>query len=178
MDANQMAKKIIFKDESSYSVERKKCYPNRVDTGVTSNIGGQSCDTCKHYFSKNFPINEPCKNCTRCSLWEAHIEEVKFTSDGVVQTSHLPVVKSRTSPGVKEDPVNHPAHYTNHPSGIECIQITEHMSFCVGNAMKYEWRAGLKGSKLDNSKKIEDLKKAQWYLNREISKLEKEIKSC
>jgi hypothetical protein len=69
------------------------------------------------------------------------------------------------------DLVNHPPHYTNHPSGIECIQITEHMNFCLGNALKYIWRAGEKGSK------IEDLKKAQWYLNREIERLEGSAKS-
>ncbi len=61
-----------------------------------------------------------------------------------------------------QDNVNHPPHYTAHPSGVECIQVTEHMSFCLGNTVKYIWRAGLKGSD------IEDLKKAQWYLNREI----------
>lgn len=62
-----------------------------------------------------------------------------------------------------EDPVNHPAHYTKHASGIECIQITEHMSFCLGNAVKYIWRADLKNDAL------EDLKKAMWYLEREIA---------
>lgn len=66
------------------------------------------------------------------------------------------------------DYVNHPPHYTNHPSGVECIQVTEHMNFCLGNAIKYLWRAGEKGSKL------EDLKKAAWYINREISRLEKD----
>ena len=65
------------------------------------------------------------------------------------------------------DPVNHPAHYTQHPSGVECIQITEHMNFCVGNAMKYLWRAGLK---FDD---IEDLKKSAWYINREIERRQK-----
>ncbi len=60
------------------------------------------------------------------------------------------------------DPVNHPAHYTSHPSGIECIQVTEHMTFCLGNAVKYIWCADLKHDD------IEDLKKARWYLNREI----------
>lgn len=63
------------------------------------------------------------------------------------------------------DPVNHPKHYTEHPSGIECIQITEHMNFCLGNAMKYIWRADLKGG-------TEDLKKAVWYLTREIERRE------
>jgi len=62
------------------------------------------------------------------------------------------------------DPVNHPNHYTSHPSGIECIDITRHMSFNLGNAFKYIWRADLKGDS------IEDLKKAVWYLNDEIKK--------
>jgi hypothetical protein len=62
------------------------------------------------------------------------------------------------------DQVNHPTHYTSHPSGIECIWITEHMGFCLGNAIKYIWRADLKHDA------IEDLKKAVWYINREIQK--------
>lgn len=65
---------------------------------------------------------------------------------------------------MKHDPVNHPKHYTGHPSGVECITITEHMGFCLGNAMKYIWRADLK----DDA--IEDLKKAAWYINREIQR--------
>jgi hypothetical protein len=43
------------------------------------------------------------------------------------------------------DNVNHPEHYTRHPSGVECIRITEWMSFCLGNVIKYVWRAPLKG---------------------------------
>jgi len=62
------------------------------------------------------------------------------------------------------DMVNHPPHYTSHPSGVECIQITEHMGFCIGNAMKYLWRADLKADAL------EDLEKAKWYIEREIAK--------
>lgn len=62
------------------------------------------------------------------------------------------------------DPVNHPPHYTKHPSGIECIQVTEHMNFCIGNAVKYLWRAGLKGDA------ITDLEKAVWYIKREIAR--------
>ena len=64
------------------------------------------------------------------------------------------------------DVVNHPPHYTAHPSGVECIQITEHMNFCLGNAIKYLWRADLKNDA------IEDLKKAVWYVNREIERRE------
>ena len=42
----------------------------------------------------------------------------------------------------QHDAVNHPAHYTQHPSGVECIAVTEHMNFCLGNAAKHIWRAG------------------------------------
>jgi len=65
------------------------------------------------------------------------------------------------------DMVNHPPHYTSHPSGIECIQITEHMGFNLGNVLKYIWRADLKGTA------VEDLKKARFYLDREIAKRER-----
>jgi hypothetical protein len=68
------------------------------------------------------------------------------------------------------DSVNHPSHYTDHPSGIECIQVTEHLSFCVGNAIKYLWRADLK-----HDDAIEDLKKAAWYINREIERRQKRV---
>jgi hypothetical protein len=70
------------------------------------------------------------------------------------------------------DPVNHPVHYTSHParcacgSGIECIQVTEHFDFLLGNAIKYVWRAGLK----DGTDKAQDLAKARWYLDRAIAK--------
>jgi hypothetical protein len=63
------------------------------------------------------------------------------------------------------DAVNHPKHYTSHPSGIECIRITEHFNFNVGNAIKYLWRS-------DHKNCLEDLKKAQWYVAREIARLE------
>jgi len=63
--------------------------------------------------------------------------------------------------------VNHPPHYTSDPSGVECIQITRHRNFNVGNAIKYLWRAGLK----DDAKQIEDLRKAVWYINDEIARL-------
>lgn len=64
------------------------------------------------------------------------------------------------------DLINHPPHYTKFP--VEVIEITEHLDFCRGNAVKYLCRAGLKGDEL------EDLKKAQWYVSRAILKLERE----
>ena len=78
--------------------------------------------------------------------------------------------------------VDHPKHYNSNPgrcscgAGVECITVVEHMTFNVGNAVKYCWRAGLKGEgegSID-SKKLEDLKKARWYLDREIARLEAE----
>lgn len=66
------------------------------------------------------------------------------------------------------DAVNHPKHYNSHPSGIECIEVVRHFCFNIGNAIKYLWRAGLKGDA------IEDLKKARWYIDDEISRREKE----
>jgi hypothetical protein len=66
------------------------------------------------------------------------------------------------------DNVNHPKHYTSHKSGVECIQVTEHMGFCLGNALKYIWRCDEKHDA------IEDLKKARWYIDREIEKRQNE----
>lgn len=81
-------------------------------------------------------------------------------------TQYIQVVeeKEEEEEFTRVDLVNHPPHYTSHPSGIECIQIAEHMNFCLGNALKYIWRAGLKGNEL------EDLEKAIWYLDREIAR--------
>ena len=63
------------------------------------------------------------------------------------------------------DPVNHPKHYTSHPSGVECIEVTEHFNFNKGNAIKYLWRAGL------NGEQVEDLRKPRWSIDREIARI-------
>lgn len=87
--------------------------------------------------------------------WDGSLPSINLNSFPIYMTSDP-----------KEDVVNHPKHYTSHPSGIEAITIAEHMSFTLGNALKYIWRADLKNG-------IEDLKKAAWYINREIEKREK-----
>lgn len=66
-----------------------------------------------------------------------------------------------------KEAVDHPQHYNAHPSGVECIDVVEWMGFNTGNAMKYLWRADHKGAP------IEDLKKARWYLDREITRRER-----
>lgn len=63
------------------------------------------------------------------------------------------------------DPVNHPSHYTNHPSGVEVIEITRHMNFNRGNAIKYILRADHKGNT------VQDLEKAIWYLQDELKRI-------
>lgn len=56
------------------------------------------------------------------------------------------------------DPVNHPRHYTTHPSGLECIQISRHLTSDVGQAVQYVWRS-------EDKNGDEDLAKAAWYLS-------------
>lgn len=97
---------------------------------------------------------------------ESYLERIKRNEIG--QTVNLVV-----PPKYEVDNVNHPPHYNNSPAAcecgrrIECIDVTRHYPFNIGNAIKYLWRAELKGNAL------EDLKKAVWYIQDEISKREK-----
>lgn len=68
------------------------------------------------------------------------------------------------------DMIDHPPHYNMHPSGIEAIDVIEHMTFNIGAAIKYLWRCGLK----DGEPQLTDLRKSLWFINREISRVEKE----
>lgn len=68
-----------------------------------------------------------------------------------------------------------PSYYNQHPSGVECIEIIKHYDFCVGNAMKYLWRAGLKNSGIPEEDEIRDLKKAIQYIEFKIESLEKSL---
>jgi len=71
----------------------------------------------------------------------------------------------------KKEKVNHPSHYNEHPSGVECIDIIRHMNFNCGNIVKYLWRNGLK----DSEPALDDLRKARFYLEDEIMRIEAEI---
>lgn len=79
-------------------------------------------------------------------------------------------------PPIKEDKVNHPSHYTwlKSKCGIEVIDITRHLNFNIGNVIKYCLRAGHKTEQgyNDTTKHIEDLKKAKFYIEDEITRLE------
>ena len=68
------------------------------------------------------------------------------------------------------DSVSHPSHYADGWSnGAEVIDLTEHLSFCAGNVVKYVCRAGRK----DPDKYVEDLEKARWYIDREIKRVKR-----
>ncbi len=106
----------------------------------------------------------------------------KKTQQPAVKNSHVlgGIASSRTDdwaitkawwdsqiPSMIKSMINHPEHYNKHPSGVECIDVVEHMNFNLGNAVKYIWRADLK----DNGP--QDLQKAIWYLQRELERRSK-----
>lgn len=124
----------------------------------------KNCTTCYWSSLDGLDFANPCGRCKECDAESSASNPYpKWTSKApTVEVNRKPVLKA------KEDVVNHPKHYTVHPSGVECIQITEHMNFCLGNAIKYLWRAGDK-----HESPLEDLKKARWYIDREIKRLEK-----
>ncbi len=108
------------------------------------------------------PNEEPAFTLHKIEADGSLTDMTKFFSDvSISEFSDLPVDEI-------EDVVNHPAHYTSDPSGVECITVTRHRNFNIGNAMKYLWRAGLK----DADTHTEDLRKAIWYINDEIERLE------
>jgi len=77
----------------------------------------------------------------------------------IITTGNIPAEGANPS-------VDHPAHYNQHPSGVECIDIVRWMGFNLGNVVKYLWRDGLKDIEVE----LQDLEKAAWYLNNEINR--------
>lgn len=102
----------------------------------------------------------------RLSAGDSPAAEPRPANSATVDTQAADAGAEAAQPAAP-DYVNHPPHYTSHPSGVECITITEWMNFNVGNAVKYLWRSDEKGFQ------IQDLKKARWYIDREIARLEK-----
>jgi hypothetical protein len=98
---------------------------------------------------RNYTTNKPEPNCEGC--------------DGPGENSNC---ECECGPSYEDDAVN-PSHYKNRVPGIECIDATKHFDFCLGNAIKYIWRAGIK----DKSKEVEDLMKAIWYIEKKIEML-------
>ena len=84
-----------------------------------------------------------------------------------VTRANIKSLHQTEKPQPKNDPVNHPSHYTDGKIEVIDFILDKQFNFCRGSAIKYICRAGKK----DPSKEIEDLKKAAWYLNREIERL-------
>ena len=110
-------------------------------------------------------------------------EESKKSAISEMETAMCDVIQllkcfiDRKDKEQKTDNVNHPKHYTwlKDLCGIEVIDITRHMNFCLGNSLKYILRAGHKkdASLTDTDKQVEDLNKAIWYIKDEIKRITK-----
>jgi len=102
-----------------------------------------------------------------CEKLAGHGKTHRFGDDHWMESdAFYPPNEAPATEPTGHDPVNHPQHYTSHPSGVECITITQHMNFCRGNAVKYIWRAG------EKSDEVEDLRKARFYIDKESERLE------
>lgn len=112
---------------------------------LTSNSGPTLCGRPVGYTGANVPL--------KCCKIINHTDGCEWRAGGIEFTLN--------------NAVEHPVHYTSHPAGIECISVTEHFNFNIGNAIKYLWRAGLKGEQ------EQDLRKSLWYVNREIERITK-----
>lgn len=123
-------------------------------------VTNRECTTC--FYSELDGKIHPCNDCEGYDKW---VNRSIFIREAAKPLSEA--IKEWVDSDQSEwatDNVHKPKHYTEHPSGIECIQVTEHMGFNLGNAIKYIWRCDLKKDA------IEDLKKAKWYIDREIDK--------
>ena len=122
----------------------------------------KTCNTC--FYSELYGGIHPCVDCFNYDKWVKRDLYIKDSAKPLSEAIKVWIDSDHSEWAT--DVVNKPKHYTEHPSGIECIQITEHMGFNLGNAIKYIWRCDLKKDA------IEDLKKAKWYIDREINKRE------
>jgi len=95
------------------------------------------------------------------------VVDVKIPEDFKVDLSKLLLFDEPKVALRDNDVVNHPSHYTSHPSGVECKDIIGHYPTFIGNAIKYLWRAGLK----DGNPPIQDLRKAIKNIEFEIERL-------
>lgn len=139
-----------------------------VDKVISKKRGANFCSICLH--------QDSLKRKREAEAKELVVKADRLEIDGVDMAEYWCDARIKGMAGVvhskenvlKSDPINHPEHYTSHPSGIECIEVTRHMSFAAGNVIKYLWRNGLK----DGEPSLKDLKKARWYLDDMIYQLE------
>ena len=110
-------------------------------------------------------------HCTSITLLGAHVGQCTAAEMEAVDAAIKQALALNTDvevPAIATDPVNRPAHYTS--GKIEVIDFIEdqRLGYHLGSAMAYICRAGKK----DPTKTVEDLQKAVWYINREISRLQ------
>lgn len=159
---------LVSNDEMVDELFGKKAFPlfsPEVCRHQTSYRKAESCSTCgswEHFW---------CPNCLRNLCHDDNGNQIKnIVNNPDFQKSDIRIMNVVSEyPDMKEDPVNHPSHYTQFP-GVEVIEICRHLNFDRGNAVKYICRAGLK----DAGKTIQDLEKAMWYLKDEIERVHKE----
>lgn len=136
------------------------------------------CEFCGEEYHEQW--GHECEGTRRAAAEKAALEEAERDRIAKLVVANLPTARFGEVPvmvavGSIHDPVNSPKHYTSHPSGVECIDITKHYNFQIGNAMKYLWRQGLKDEVgLDPvAKQIQDCEKAIWYIQSYINDLKK-----
>lgn len=157
------------KDCPVESPPAKYCDAGECDELANARSGYEFCDAHETPHSK-IP-NGICVH-DGCSKPHGRTQEVGLCEEHTPPGSFEFVNEEPEPPAIKiihYDPVNHPSHYTSSPAecsrcgcAIECIDVTRHMNFNTGNAVKYMWRCGMKGDA------VEDLKKALFYLRDEI----------
>lgn len=131
---------------------------NKNDPSMTADVGQ----------SNTYQVNET-KKPTEKETNDA-MKKLKELRQQISDAVHGMDLKNEQEAGDKDDPVNHPSHYTDGKIEVADYISDKNFNFFLGNVVKYVSRAGKK----DPEKRIEDLRKAQWYLNYEIAKLEKE----
>lgn len=131
-------------------------------------IGGKVCINTGRFINQTGLVRED----DGCNVWVSMDDSKRWLP---FMEHELDLVGTIIDEPISPSAVNHPSHYTSHPSGIECIDITRHYCFSIGNAIKYLWRAGLKtdAALTSKEKEIEDLQKAIWYINDRIKELQK-----
>lgn len=134
-----------------------------MSTGICSAHGETDCWLCS-LNTDSLIMEKPA--CSQCAIyfetgmhWDTCSNRIT-SYDEAVRRGFSTVLHPRER-FTLDDPVNHPAHYQL-PGGIEAIQVIEHMEILKGNAVKYLLRAGKKNSE------EEDLRKAQWYIQRRL----------
>lgn len=122
-------------------------------------------------------LNKEYINIDYLSSYVEQLQKEVSELEKICNYNSLQESKSEQKETTQKDNVNHPSHYSylKELCGVEVIDITRHLDFDTGNAVKYLLRAGHKSEEgyTDKDKAIEDLKKAVFYINDKIKMLEK-----